>query len=171
MKIKLKSICPSRYIWHLSFKGNRHSIASKGLDTSYSRRGALFANNQSHWLYNMWPIPIGRYENCFSLHNYDFWRIDTVKAGVKWFIDPIMELDYKTYDCHSKYDYVCTRENISIDALKLYFYNEYDLRGIPFYYKKREIVKRRNTSRSLDLYEDLEFNNWLEDRKWILKMA
>jgi len=119
----------------------------------------------------MWPIPIDSYDNRFSLYDYDFWRIDTVKAGVKWHIDPFMSVGFHAYGCQSKYHYVCTRENISTDALKLYFYNEYDLRGYPFYFKKREIVKRRNMVRSLDLYEDLEFNTWLEDRKWILKIA
>ena len=171
MNIKLKPFHPARYVWHLTWKGNRHSIASKGLLAEYSNRNAVFANNQSEWLWHMWPIPIDRYENRFSLEDYDYWRIDTQKAGVNWFIDPIMEHDYKNYGCHSKYEYICTLENISTDALKLYFYSEYDLRGFPYYFNKREIVKRRNRVRSLDLYENLEFNTWLEDRSWILKLA
>jgi hypothetical protein len=119
----------------------------------------------------MWPLPIDGWDPGFSVYDYDFWRIDTLKAGVKWYIDPFMEEDYKAYGCRSKYDYICTLEDISTDAMKLFFYNEYDLVGYPWYYKERDVIQFKHAIPKLSLYEDVEVNNWMEDREWILKIA
>ena len=170
MEIKLQTIRPNRFVWHLTSKANRSSIASIGLKMENSANGALFANNQSESLFNMWPLPIDGWDPGFSVYDYDFWRIDTAKAGVKWYLDPFMEEDYKAYGCRSKYDYICTLEDISTDAMKLYFYNEYNLVGYPWYYNERDVIQYKHAVLQLNLYEDVEMNNSMKKepctKKW-----
>jgi hypothetical protein len=158
MKSNLQSIRPNRFVWHVTFKGNRCSIAKNGLKSEFTFKGAVFANNQSQSLFDMWPLPIDGWDPGFSVYDYDFWRIDTAKAGVKWYVDPFMEEDYKAYGCRSKYDYICTLENICIDAMKLYFYNEYNLVGYPWYYNDREVIQYKHAIQQLSLYEDVDSN-------------
>ena len=171
MEIKLQTIRPNRFVWHVTYKENRRSIGLNGLKTEFTYKGAVFANNQSESLFNMWPRPIDGWDTGFSVYDYDFWRIDTLKAGVKWYLDHFMEDDYKAYGCRSKFDYICTLEDIRTDAMKLYFYNEYDLVGYPWYYKERDVIQFKHAIPQLNLFEDVEVNNWMEDREWILKIA
>lgn len=171
MDCQLQAIRPNRYVWHLSKKFHRNSIAVNGLLRSAGKFGCVFANNQEVSLLDMWPLPIDGWESEFSLYDYDFWRIDTVKAEVKWYVDPYMKQDYLNYGCRSSFDYICTLEDIKTDALKLYFYNEYDLRGYPWYCNGKVIVKDENCIPGLSLFEEVEINNWIEDRSWIIKLA
>ena len=97
MEIKLQTIRLNRFVWHVTYKENRRSIGLNGLKTEFTYKGAVFANNQSESLFNMWPLPIDGWDPGFSVYDYDFWRIDTLKAGVTWYLDPFMEDDYKAY--------------------------------------------------------------------------
>jgi hypothetical protein len=171
MECQLQAIRPNRYVWHLSRRYHRNCIAANGLLGCHGKFGLVFANNQGVSLFDMWPLPIDGWDNEFSLYDYDFWRIDTLKAGVNWYVDPCMQEDYKTYRCRSSFDYICTLEDIKTDALKLYFYNEYDLKGYPWYYNETEIIKDENCISELPLYEDVEINNWIATRPWLKKLA
>ena len=50
---------------------------------------------------------------------YSFWRIDTQKAGVNWYVDPNMKTDAELLG-FNPYNYVCSIQSIPNSALKLF---------------------------------------------------
>lgn len=155
---KLYAVRTNRFVWHVTDKGNRESIGKNGLIPQKSETGRVYANNQEFDLMLFWPCPIDCFDADFRLYNYDFWQIDTERAGVDWFIDPNLELDYKAYNCLSKYHYLCTPLSIPKEALKLFFYHEYNLIDYLWYFDGKLTIQENNCVRPLSLCEDLDFN-------------
>jgi hypothetical protein len=133
-------IRPKRYVYHLT-SGRRVSgeseyhdfkrlnIALKGLyGKDYFREG-VWANNQMHSIWNLYPINIdGTFmetKQALSwIHSFDVWRIDTRAFNAQWYIDPNHMLSH--FDM--KENWVFTENSVPAYALKLYHFqmNEYE---------------------------------------------
>ena len=109
----------SRYVYHISYQRNRHSIQKNGLKANskpntIGYQNAVFAHNCNFLDLNWYPLAldhyewsfwceetetelelndndmiINRFENC-----YDVWRIETTKLGKQRFIDDIGEKEF-----------------------------------------------------------------------------
>lgn len=141
MTLNLIKAKPRRYVYHVSYPCNRLSIYEEGirphptLDNKYT---LLFVNNHplEFNLMEFWPLPIDWYDRTGNYGNvsdkvfksqYDYWRIDTKKVDVEWYIDPYMKADFKYYCNESKPNcFLCTPTLIPISALDLM---EFDLHG------------------------------------------
>ena len=136
--VDLIPIKPRRYVYHVSKPSHRLSIMFEGIKT-FPKRDMdcylAFVNNAPPWFSvgNFWPLPIDSYDtpwlsnrsNEYFYCTYDFWRIDTIKAGVNWYIDPYMANDCTIYYDNAKPSYfLCTPSIIPADALDLM---EYDI--------------------------------------------
>ena len=118
----LYKINPARYIWHVSPKKNRDSIARCGIICGMGREGGLWANNHNIVTeFYPWAIdgPFGGEPDC---ENYDFWRIDTLKAGVEWKMDPYMHVWATGHQAawEERKRFICTLSHVSRRAISLY---------------------------------------------------
>jgi hypothetical protein len=107
-------ILPEKYVWHVSSRENDLSIGADGVLAVND--GYVYANNQSHQLLDMWPIPIDKWdfkENYeLELRRYTWWRIDTEISGFEWEIDPIMIQDQGIYTSLPMTCYIRTKASI-----------------------------------------------------------
>lgn len=133
--IREMTINPLRYVWHVSYKNCRKSIFKKGI-IKQSGDYAVFANNQHAYknaIETFWPIPIDSYDEVIADENvpwdqfveniYDFWRIDTHSFKAEWRVDPLMRIDYYVNNLRSPFHYICTKQDIPVNAITLYNYN------------------------------------------------
>jgi hypothetical protein len=115
----------ARYVWHVSKKKFRDSIAKNGLvpqpfeKSIWARSPALyyppaiFVNN--HPVYDEWfHLDESKYIGRTSFET-DVWRIDTTKLNVKWYLD---------YNLGSRPDALFTKEHIPVDAIQLFILNK-----------------------------------------------
>ena len=124
-----------RFIWHITRDIKRLSIAIDGI---LPMRGLSFANNQNEGTRKMWHWDIEDmnyteedevseeieysvsteelYEKyVVGARRYlDFWRIDTHKAGAKWYYDSNLGYN-KNWN-----EYVCTPDAIPASAIQLF---------------------------------------------------
>lgn len=137
--LNLTSIKPRRYVYHVTRASHRLDIMFNGVLPLFkkSEYSLAFANNMHprQSVGNFWPLPIDMYDISYEygdwtlqafFSGYDYWRIDTVKANVEWYIDPFMESDCHTYRCGKPENFICTPSVIHADALDLM---EYDMEG------------------------------------------
>ena len=118
----LYKIHPARYVWHVTPKKNRESIARDGIICGMRREGGLWANNHNIVSqFYPWAIdgPFGGEPN---YENYDFWRIDTLKARVEWKMDPYMHVWASEHKAawEERKRFICTLKNISRSAISLF---------------------------------------------------
>lgn len=148
IKINQVPIKPRRYLYHVTRPSRRLNILFEGIRPFQKERKyrLAFANNvpPHSTVGNFWPLPIDIYDINYDYgtwtlkafySNYDYWRIDTTKANVKWYIDPYMENDCYTYRCGKPENFLCTPSIIPADALDLM---EFDLEG----YNRFEQVRK-----------------------------
>jgi hypothetical protein len=124
------------FIWHVARQDNRRGIQEHGL---LPIKGLLFANNLDHELMKMWPVrfrydipychvssdvdTIRLYDQYAMGCGFDFWRIDTKKANVKWYVDPILAEEYWGWGLDTMYHYVVTPKPVGLDALELFVFD------------------------------------------------
>lgn len=108
----LQAVSTMRYIWHISWNIYRSSIATYGIRPMH---GLSFANNENVRVDNMWHWHIEDYGQEGCVRYLDFWRIDTIKANVRWFVDPHMGFTYGR-----AYYPVCTPDLVPSSALTLF---------------------------------------------------
>ena len=128
-------IIPNRYVWHISYPCYRNSILQKGITANEEDNGLVFVNNQIEDPHLLWPITyddksliygwdIYGEEEMFS--SYDFWRIDSKIAGYKGYkidpFEPILGVRWGWQDVARESHYLCRKEPIPKNALKLFKY-------------------------------------------------
>ena len=103
-----------KYVWHVSYRENDLSIGADGILAV--KDGYVYANNQSHQLLDMWPIPIDKWDFTetyeLGLRRYTWWRIDTEISDFEWEIDPIMIQDQGIYTSLPMTCYIRTKASI-----------------------------------------------------------
>jgi hypothetical protein len=140
-----KPVLHHRYLWHVTY--NRHNlnllIAKQGIVLPF--RGAVYAHNNPPSFDIMYPYFVDRHDwfmgpsryRCdgAQFDRYSFWRIDTQKLGLSWYLDPGMFSD-ADYLGVSKHHYLCTPHAIAPRALRLYNFDldNYIFRNPKIYY-------------------------------------
>jgi len=131
-------IIPNRYVWHISYPCFRKSILEKGIIAKKENTGLVFVNNQIENPHLLWPIA---YDDSYlysliteNLNDaeeelfgkYDFWRIDSKIAGFKGYkidpFEPILGVRLAWKDVAKEEDYLCRKEPIPKNAIKLFRY-------------------------------------------------
>ncbi|NER10026.1 hypothetical protein SAMN06265375_101443 [Muriicola jejuensis] len=101
-----RKIAPLRYVYHVSYASCRDSIEKEGLLANYSKMNeakCVFAHNAGYPDMRWYPFCFDEsfyWEKSVDFdsrdldflyfmlkYGYDFWQIDTRKAGIQWFID------------------------------------------------------------------------------------
>jgi hypothetical protein len=114
-----------KHVWHVSCRENDLSIGADGILTG--KDGYVYANNQSHQLQDMWPIPIDKwdFQEAYELEltRYTWWRIDTEIIDFEWEIDPIMMKDKEFYTSLPATCYIRTKAVIDPNYLTPFRFN------------------------------------------------
>jgi hypothetical protein len=139
---KSEEISVRGYLWHISYEKNDLNILQRGLICG--NRGAICAHNKINSWFDTYQNNFEAFESLLFYNNiiqpskekelekfnnrllnglvvseYSFWRIDPNIANVSWYLDPLMKEDYKL--CNAlPINYICSTQDISIDALKLF---------------------------------------------------
>lgn len=148
-------ITPQRFVYHLTSKSNRLSIAKKGLighsTQSIGYQNAIFAHNHCKPSCLWYPYILDVYDSNpnqtikflndenfivtdFALMNYDVWKIDTKAIKNEWFVDNVALKDFLAGSWYPYY--VVTFRDIPASALKLIDY----LNPYGFFHKKGEVA-------------------------------
>ncbi|MBU3744230.1 MAG: hypothetical protein FGM61_06720 [Sediminibacterium sp.] len=138
------AILPDRYSWHLSYPLYRSRIAQQGILPICESKPLVFANNQIEFPYLLWPIVFDDSGMMFDWEKYpsrqeaekaltelvygglDYWRIDAEIAGYHGYrIDPFQPalIADMFYTNAREEHYICRRESIPPQALKLFRFN------------------------------------------------
>jgi hypothetical protein len=119
---------PFPIVWHVSPRFNDFHIALHGI--LLGKDNYVYANNHSHSLCRMWPLPIDSWDysnitNDEFIELYTFWRIDTQLIENKWEIDLNMlpEIKHDLYDLLSKTNYIRTNAAIPPHAILPFYYS------------------------------------------------
>lgn len=157
------SIIPDRYVWHLSSVRNRYSILEHGILPYPRIDGLLYVNNQIDNPHNLWPIVFddsGYYFDWASyddeekaslalmeqkLASYDYWRVDSNIAGYHGYHidpnDPVFSGQMFGSTATDE-DYICRREPIPVEALKLFRYQPGTYAGYrQFFTSEKPVLK------------------------------
>jgi hypothetical protein len=135
----------SRFVFHMTLKKNRKSIAEHGLIASACNEmeysNAVFAHNSEIPSIYWYPFVSSRYEYVAMHENpeyyfdfdsvgsyrdfkylsdlYDIWEIDTVKLGKEWYLAKAALRDFGGDIFGGNELYVFTLGNISADCIRL----------------------------------------------------
>lgn len=138
-KYPLQKVDTGQYVYHLSYKSKRHSIAENTLKgyrdvKRFSNRGLVFAHNTDQVSMNWYWMCLDIYEKQFYDEDeehcayrdhlrwfvnkyYDIWRIDNEIANKNWYVD---QIGYYDCFCDVKKDYyIKCFGNIPKEALTL----------------------------------------------------
>ncbi len=136
-----RKITPLRYVYHVSYASSRESIEKKGLIAKFSEMNdakCVFAHNAGY-------PDMGWYPFCFDepfywektadfdsreldflyfmlKYEYDFWQIDTRKAGISWYIDKHGMNDF--YDGINYPFLIMAFDDVPRDAIRLFNFHE-----------------------------------------------
>jgi hypothetical protein len=115
----------SRYVWHVSNKIHRESIAKTGLIPQTFEKSvwaqspelyyppAIFVNNHDN--YDEWfHLDESKYIPSTTFET-DVWRIDTSKLDLKWYLD---------LNKGGKSEYLYTKEMIPVESIQLFIVNK-----------------------------------------------
>jgi hypothetical protein len=122
-----QTIRPSRFVWHVSAPYNDLSIAAYGLECP--ENNAVFAHNNLKSFDDMYPYFLDFWDIDFreisidgiQFCQYSYWRIDTSKLNINWYVDPEMEGDCSISCINSNpRNFICTPNSIPTYALELF---------------------------------------------------
>lgn len=135
-----------RYIWHVTSPSLRNDILINGLLIEKSTYKAIFANNQAN-IRGFYPFIID-YDIKENIGFYDYWRIDTQKAGSEWIVDPNMASS-GIFENNDEV-WVCTLDDIPVSALQLFTFNAY--------YRKPFFTKYLDSKNDINFYIKRKYN-------------
>jgi hypothetical protein len=140
-KQSYKKITPLRYVYHVSYAFCREGIDKNGLLSAYSRMNdayCVFAHNAGYPSMRWYPFCFDEsfywkeaakfdsreYEFMYFMmkYGYDFWQIDTRKAGIEWFIDKHGMDDF--YEGINYPFLIMAFDNVPRDAMRLFNFHE-----------------------------------------------